>query len=140
VVLLDFWAHWCGPCRYTFPKLIRWHEQYKNKGLVILGLTDYFGHGEGRTMTQAEELDYLRKFKKLNKLPYGFVVADSKVNDINYGVTAIPSSFLIDRRGNLRFIASNASEPELSRLEMMIPKLLNEPAENKTETAASVKN
>jgi len=62
------------------------------------------------------------------------------VNDINYGVTAIPSSFLIDRRGNLRFIASNASEPELSRLEMMIPKLLNEPAENKTETAASVKN
>jgi thiol-disulfide isomerase/thioredoxin len=137
VVLLDFWAHWCGPCRYTFPKLTRWHQQYKNKGLVILGLTSYYGHGAGREMTPAEELVYLREFKKQNKLPYGFVVADSKVNDLNYGVFAIPTSILIDRRGNLRFIASNASESELSRLEMMIPKLLNEQAELKTETAAS---
>jgi hypothetical protein len=92
-------------------------------------------------MTHAEELVYLREFKKLHKLPYGFAIADSKINQVNYGVSSIPMSFLIDRRGNVRFIASNASEPELIRLAAMIPKLLEEPAENKTESsAASPKN
>jgi hypothetical protein len=54
VVLLDFWAPWCGPCRYTFPRLQRWHESYKDKGLVILGLTNYMGNIDGRRATPTE--------------------------------------------------------------------------------------
>ena len=49
-------------------------------------------------------------------MPYGFVVADSSVNDMNYGVFSIPMSFLIDRRGNVRFIAMGASEQETTAL------------------------
>ena len=124
VVLLDFWAPWCGPCRYTFPKLQRWHESYKDKGLVILGLTNYFGNIDGRRATPGEELAYLRTFKKQNRLPYGFVVADSSVNDMNYGVFSIPMSFLIDRRGNVRFIAMGASEQEITALGKMIEKVM----------------
>jgi thiol-disulfide isomerase/thioredoxin len=128
VVLLDFWAPWCGPCRQVFPKLQSWHENYKDKGLVILGLTNYMGGIDGRRATPPEELAYLRTFKKQNHLPYGFVIADSSVNDLNYGVFSIPMSFLIDRRGNVRFIAMGASEPETTALGKMIEKVVGEPA------------
>src|SRR6185369_17102669 len=144
VVLLDFWAPWCGPCRYTFPKLQRWHESYKDKGLVILGLTNYFGNIDGKRATPSEEIAYLRTFKKQQRLPYGFVVADSSINDRNYGVYSIPMSFLIDRRGNVRFIAMGAGEQEIAALGKMIEKVMAEPlpAETETPTAAgaSAKN
>ena len=128
VVLLDFWAHWCGPCHYVFPKLQRWHESYKDKGLVILGMTNYFGQTNGRRATTEEELAYLRDFKKRNRLPYGFVVSDSPKNDLNYGVSSIPMSFLIDRNGNVRFIAVGANDEETTALGKMIKELIDEPA------------
>ena len=126
VVLLDFWAPWCGPCRYTLPNLARWQNEYKSKGLVILGVTKYYGHGGGKQLKEPEELAYLREFRTRNKLPYGFVVEDGDKNELNYGVFSIPASFLIDRQGAVRYISLGASEDEIQVLGQLIDKLIAE--------------
>jgi thiol-disulfide isomerase/thioredoxin len=128
VVLLDFWATWCGPCRVTLPRLQKLHQNYKAKGLVILGMTNFFGRVEGKQLTQKQEMEYLRNFKRTNRLSYGFAIDASEDNDRNYSVGSIPMTFLIDRRGVLRFISTGSGDEENAALNKMITKLINEPA------------
>jgi thiol-disulfide isomerase/thioredoxin len=90
VVLLDFWATWCGPCRESIPHLIQLYTTHRENGLEMIGMSVDKGDEE-----------IVRRFTESTKIPYPVVIAPEEVVR-NYEVTAIPTAFLIDKEGKVR--------------------------------------
>ncbi len=128
VVLLDFWATWCTPCRVALPYMNQWQAQYKNRGLTILALTQYHGSINGRATSASGELSLLRRFKHAEGMNYAVGVDGTGATSARYNVTTIPTAVLIDKRGHVRFISVGATETDMSEIGQMIKKLLAEPA------------
>jgi thiol-disulfide isomerase/thioredoxin len=129
VVLLDFWATWCGPCRVSMPKINAMSRKYRDRGLVVLGLTEFEGEAGGRALTRPQEIEYIRQFKRKQNISYGFGVSDDKETGRSYGVVSIPTAVLIDRQGRVRFLTISANDDEAETLQKVIQKLLDEPAQ-----------
>lgn len=91
VVMVNFWASWCGPCRQEMPILDAMYEEYQDLGFTILGVN-------------VEEDPNAAK-KLLKSIPVTFPILLDGENSVSkdYEVVAMPSTFMVDRDGNLRY-------------------------------------
>ncbi|MEY3479942.1 MAG: hypothetical protein RIQ71_717 [Verrucomicrobiota bacterium] len=87
-LLLEFWATWCPPCRESIPHLNEIHAKYKDRGLMVVGVTD-------------EPSAVIRKFQK--DVPMDYAVATDTGGRLNekMGVTGIPRAFLVNKDGKI---------------------------------------
>lgn len=113
VVLLDFWASWCGPCRRENPNVVKVYEKYKNQGFTVFSVS-LDRQGQEDRWKAAIEKDGLSWPYHVSDLQY-WDSAPARM----YGVSGIPKAFMIDREGNIAAVGVRGAadiEQELKKL------------------------
>ncbi len=99
VVILDFFAHWCGPCKASLPAMRKMYDELHSQGLEMVGVTGYYGYYDAeKNLDRNQEFDRMKTFVKEQGITWPVVFGD-KTNNISYGVTGIPHVVVIDRQG-----------------------------------------
>jgi peroxiredoxin len=91
VVLVNFWATWCAPCKAEMPELVRWQNEYKDRGLQILGIT-----------FQPYRAVDVREAARRLKINYPILLDTGGVADLYEVADVLPLTVVIDRDGNIR--------------------------------------
>lgn len=113
VVLLNFWATWCSPCRIEIPSMVELYKRYKDKGLEIIGVNlDKLGKSE------------VEKFSLEHKINFPVLLNPSGDVASLYGVVVLPTTVFLDRNGKIKGRISGAvdwtAEANLKTVELLL--------------------
>jgi peroxiredoxin len=116
VIMLNFWATWCPPCRREMPSMERLHQKLKGKDFVVLALN------------QMEDGDQVFAFTGDIGVDLTFPILFDKDSSVSraYGVRGLPTTYVIDKKGNIRFRAIGGREFDHPDVEKQILKLMRE--------------
>jgi len=117
VIVIDFWATWCGPCREMAPVISGWAARYGAEGLSVVGIT-------------TDSAEVAARFKDRLDLRYPMASDPHASTSLAYGVSALPTLFVVDKRGVVRDVAVGEEPGQEARIEALIRVLLAEPASN----------
>jgi len=114
VILLNFWASWCGPCRQEMPLLEQLQERYGSYGFTVMGVN--------------VEKDSSKAKKMLRDVPVTFPILFDTENKASklYKVSAMPSTVMIDRDGNMRYLHKGYKSGDENEYAKWIKKLIRE--------------
>ena len=92
VVLLNFWATWCGPCALEIPWFEEFQQQYKSKGFEVVGVS-----------MDEDGWAAIKPYVASHKVNYRVLLGDDSVSQLYGGVDALPTTFIVDRDGRFAF-------------------------------------
>ncbi|MBI4650472.1 redoxin domain-containing protein [Candidatus Desantisbacteria bacterium] len=126
VIILDFWATWCGPCKLELPGYIELYNTYKNKGLVIIGVTIWW-----------DSIDEIVSSIQTNKINYPVLIGNDSVCNLYGGIDGVPTTLIINPQGQIvktmiGYDNKKAFEDEINKwLQNTSPFILSTSPENK---------
>ncbi len=88
-IILNFFATWCPPCKMEIPDFVKFYNENKNKGIVVIGIC-----------VNSKEQD-IKKLIEEYKINYPVCISDRKVESAYGGINAVPTTFIIDKNGNI---------------------------------------
>jgi cytochrome c biogenesis protein CcmG/thiol:disulfide interchange protein DsbE len=114
VVLLNFWATWCGPCEVEIPWFIEFERKYKDRGFTVLGVS-----------FDDDGWISVRPYMAAHKINYRIAIGSDELSQVYGGVDSLPTSFIIDRNG--RIAATHVGLVDKRDYQDEIIKLLEDP-------------
>lgn len=124
VVLLNFWATWCGPCKIEIPWFIDLEQRMKDRGLTVLGVS-----------MDEEGWEAVKPYMAKHKINYRMVIGTDQIAELYGGVESLPTSFILDREGRIARV--HIGLVSKSEYENDINTLLQDPAPASTSARAS---
>ena len=115
IVLLNFWATWCPPCRRELPNIVEISKELKAQDVEVIGVS---------LDSEGNPSETVKNFTEKNNIPYLNLIGNPEIADAYGGISGIPATFIIDKSGNIisRFEGSQSKQTFVDALNQVIKK------------------